>query len=110
MSLRDTLIKSLDASVAGSITVRNEAFFMLRFSIEYTFDGHQFIRHTGDIPQFSAATLAIPEGATSIFLKVEGLFIAHWSIVFTARFEKPVTKCYKVWGTMLSPQHEEVPC
>lgn len=110
MLTKETLATIVDAPIAGSITIRNEAFFETRFSIEYTLDGHQFTEYSENFGSFNARTLPIPEGATSIFLKCEGLFVFAWSTVFTARFDHPVTKCYKVWGTMFSPQHEEIPC
>jgi hypothetical protein len=110
MPTQESLLKILDAPVAGSIFVRNEAFFVVKFSIQYTLGGNQYTQYSPDIPQFNSQMLAIPAGATDIFLKVEGLYLFAWSVIFTARFQEPVTKCYKVWGTMFSPQHEEISC
>lgn len=109
--MKEFIVKHLEAPVAGSIKVRNEGGYVARFSVEYTFDNRSVTKHSGDFTLGVNKDLTIPEGATNIYLKVEEYwFIGATSTIFTEKFDTPVTKCYKIWGTTLDPHYAEIPC
>jgi len=109
--MKDALMNHLEASVAGSITVRNEGGYVAKFSITYAFQGKEVTKTSDNFTLGVNKTLEIPEGATNIYLKVEEYwFIGQTTTIFTKTFPTPVTKCYKIWGTTLNPKWEEISC
>lgn len=109
--MKDVLTSHLEASVAGSITIRNTGGYVAKFSITYDYQGKEVTKSSGKFSAGVNKTLEIPEGATNIYLKVEEYwFISSTTTIFTKKFPAPVTKCYKIWGTTLNPKWEETDC
>ncbi|KAK7602824.1 hypothetical protein V9T40_006798 [Parthenolecanium corni] len=104
-------VLSLAAAGPGSILVRNGGGYVAIFNVDYDLNGQ---RKSEDSGQFSLGVnkeIQIPNGATNIYLKVEEYwFFASRTTVFTKSFDSPVHKCYKIWGTTLSPLWEEEAC
>lgn len=94
----------------GSIRIRNEAFYLAKFQVSYDLDGRRFHNESGHFGSFENRTVIIPAGAKNILLEAFYRGVFAWSSLFEARWDQPPTKCYKIWGTIFSPQHEEVRC
>jgi hypothetical protein len=107
---KEAVMAHMEATAAGSILVRNSGGYVARFSVSYTLNGHNFTQDSGDFSLGVNKSISIPAGATNIHLKVEEMWGFGWSTIFTANFDAPVTKCYKVYGTTLDPKHEEISC
>jgi len=103
--------KHMVAQTSGSILVRNEGGYVARFHVTYDYEGGSFTKDSGEFSLGVNKSVEIPEGASNITLKVEeAWFINSWSTIFTESFATPVKKCYKIWGTTLSPAWEETKC
>jgi hypothetical protein len=94
----------------GSIRIRNEAFYVAKFTVSYNLQGRRYHEESGHFGSFENRTVIVPEGATDILLEVFYRGVFAWSSLFEKRWPSPPTICYKVWGTIFSPQHAEVPC
>ncbi|MEM1328724.1 MAG: thiol-activated cytolysin family protein [Bacteroidota bacterium] len=95
----------------GAIRIRHEAFYDGRYTVKYTLDGKKTTKSSGNKGQFSTWELSIPAGAVGISLKVEHLSGFSWQPLFSKNFDKLESKkCYKIWGTVFSPQHRAVGC
>lgn len=107
---RDAIVAHMDAEQGGSILVRCEGGYVARFTLSYTFNGEEFSKHSGDISIGVNKSESIPEGATNIYLKVEEMWGFGWSTIFTKNYSAPVTECFKVYGTTLSPKYAQISC
>ncbi|MBW7885117.1 MAG: PASTA domain-containing protein [Caldilineaceae bacterium] len=91
----------------GQITVHNQGAYVARFRVEYTMNGQKVDRS----PDFTAGTnqtLGLPSEAENIRVVVEeAVFINTWTTIFAQSFQFPVTKCYVIGGTTLSPNWRE---
>lgn len=91
--------------------IRNEGAYLANFSVSYKLQGQNLSQDSGKFILAESRSIALPKGATDIYLKVELLsFINSWITLFTQSFPKPITKCYRIWGTMLNPQCDEITC
>lgn len=111
MELRDAIVAHMDAEQGGSILVRCEGGFVAKFTLKYKYKGQEFSKHSGDITVGVNKSASMPAGATDIHLKVEeAVFIGTWSTIFTKNYSGPVTECFKVYGTTLSPKYAKISC
>jgi hypothetical protein len=109
--MKESILKHLEATSCGSITVRNSnGWFTAKLTISYTFEGHTYSRDVKNITIGVNKTIDIPCGATDISAKCEEMWGFGWSTIFNLHFDTPVTKCYEIWGTTLSPHYKEVKC
>ena len=106
---KEAVTAHMEVSVAGgSVKVRNEGGYVARFSLSYTFQGHNFTKNSGTFSLGVNKSIEIPEGATDIHLKVEEMWGFGWSTIFTKVFPTPESKSYKVYGTTLNPKWAEL--
>ena len=112
MITKENLIKLMGLPIAGVISVTNKTVWNdVRFSLTYTLFGEQFSEYAEPFAPGVTRSLSIPEGATKINLKVEVKLGFNWSDICGPRmFAEPVTKCYKVSGTIFEVTCEEIPC
>jgi hypothetical protein len=110
MDLRDAVMAHLDAEQGGSILIRCEGGYVAHFTLSYKVNGQEFSKHSGDISLGVSKSESIPAGATDIHLKVEEMWGFGWSTIFTKDYSQPVTECYKVYGTTLSPAYAKITC
>lgn len=110
MDHRNAIIAHMDAEQVGTILVRCEGGYVARFTLSYKLGGHEFSKHSGDISLGVNKSESMPAGATDIYLKVEEMWGFGWSTIFTKSYPAPVTECFKVYGTTLSPKYAEIPC
>ncbi|WP_108804737.1 hypothetical protein [Aquimarina sp. Aq107] len=110
MELKEAVLTHLDAKQTGSILIRCEGGYVARFTLSYKLNGKEFSKHSGNISLGVNKSETIPEGATSIYLKVEENWAFGWSTIFTKSYDKPVTECYKVYGTTLDPKYSKISC
>ena len=108
--MQNAVVQHMTAENSGSILVKNEGGYVIRFSIAYTFGGQRFSQMTEPYPVLQSRTLFIPNGATDIHLHTEISYVFGWGTIFTQIFPTPVVKCYKVWGTAFEPQWTEIGC
>jgi hypothetical protein len=110
MEFKDAIVAHMDAAQGGSILVRCEGGYVARFTLSYKLNGHDFSKDSGNISLGVNKSESIPAGATDIHLKVEEMWGFGWSSIFTKDYTEPVTKCFKVYGTTLSPKYAEITC
>lgn len=108
--MQNAVAQHLEAQQAGSITIRNEGFYVARFSITYTVAGQRFSQQTDPLGSLQSRSLFIPAGATDIHLLAEISYGLFWGSIFTQIFPSPVEKCYKVWGTVFEQGWAEISC
>ncbi|KAK7605191.1 hypothetical protein V9T40_007049 [Parthenolecanium corni] len=95
----------------GSISVYNSGGYVATFSADYDLNGRRQTESSGDFTLGVTKSIRVPDGATNIYLKVEIYwFIKSLSTVFTEYFDTPPEKCYKIWGTTLSPKYSAINC
>lgn len=94
----------------GFVRIRNEAFYLSTFRVSYDLGGSRHHENSGDFGSFENRTVIIPDGATNVLLEVFYRGVFAWSSQFEERWDSPPSICYKVWGTIVSPQHAQVPC
>lgn len=110
MDIKNAIMAQLDAEQGGSVLVRCEGGYVARFTLSYKFEGHEFSKHSGDISLGVSKSESIPAGATDIHLKTEEMWGFGWSTIFAKDYPAPVTECFKVYGTTLSPKYAEIKC
>jgi hypothetical protein len=106
----DPIFAHMDAEHGGSILIRCEGGYVARFTLSYKYHGKEFSKHSGSISLGVNKSESMPAGATDIQLKVEEMWGFGWSTIFTENYSRPVTKCFKVYGTTLSPKYKEISC
>lgn len=95
----------------GFIQVKNTGGFVATFDVQYTLNEKEVSSSSGNFTAGVSKSILIPEGATSISLKIkEEYFISSWSTVLTKTFEQPPTACFEVYGTTLNAHAKEVKC
>lgn len=105
------LLGAFASAEPGFIRVDNGGGYVAKFTVEYKLDGEKITNESGQFTLGVSKTIKIPEKATNVFLKVELYwFIGSTSDVFQETFPGPVNRCYKIWGTTLSPSHKQVDC
>ena len=96
-------------SNSGWIAVENEGWYVAKFDVSYTLNGERIKEDTGDFTAGVTKVIDLPAGATDIVLHVwDAYFIKSWREIFSKNFDAPVTKKYKVTGTTLDPDYEEL--
>jgi len=111
MSLKESVLKHLEATSCGSITVRNsDGWYTAKLTVSYKYEGHNYSNTVSNITIGVTKSLNIPCGASEISAKCEEMWGFGWSTIFNKHFDEPVTKCYKIWGTTLNPKYEETKC
>ena len=94
---------------AGSIFIRHEAFYDAYYTLNYSLDGKNYKKTSGNKGQFSSWDQPVPAGATRLTLKVEYLSGFHWQTLFTENYNAlEYRRCIKIWGTVFSPQHRYI--
>ena len=93
------------------IKVTNNAGYIARFSITYTFKGKARTQKSSEFTLFQSDQIYIPNEAILVALKIEEeAFIGKWVVFHVAIFIKPVTKCYSLSGTIINPKATEIAC
>lgn len=110
MEAKDAIVAHLDAEQGGSILVRCEGGYVARFTLSCKYKDHDFSKHSGNISLGVNKSESMPAGATNIHLKVEEMWGFGWSTIFTKDYPSPVTECFKVYGTTLSPKYAKIAC
>lgn len=89
------------------VTFFNEGGFVAQFELYYTkANGDSICEKTGDMALGNKKTYTIPGDATKIRIfakECTGLAWAWWKTVFDINLPEPPNKCYKLYGTTLSP-------
>ena len=98
------------ADKGGMICVTNEGFYIARFTVAYKLGGKDFLRESTHLAPSQRDCIDIPKGATDITVRAFARHVLSWSVIFTEKFDKPVTKCYKVYGTIFDLHHAEIEC
>lgn len=110
MNATDLMKVAENMTQGGSIRIRNEAFYVSKFRVSYDLSGRRYEASSGNFGSFENRTVIIPQGATNVLLEVFYHGVFAWSSLFEERWENPPTVCYKIWGTLFSPQHAQVGC
>ncbi len=93
--------------LGGFARVRNDGGFAARFTLRYTHNGMEQSFGSGDMALGNEHRFEIPVGASKIHLKGEeqtGLVWEGWRTVFDLNFDTPPNKCFRLYGTTLSPK------
>ncbi|KAK7603309.1 hypothetical protein V9T40_003308 [Parthenolecanium corni] len=99
------------AAESGSIMVRNSGGYVAVFNVDYDLNGERKSESSGKFTLGVNKEINIPSGATNVYLKVEEYwFPGQKTTIFTKSYASPVHKCFKIWGTTLSPSYAEENC
>lgn len=98
----------------GSVLVRNNGAFVLRFTVAWQQNGQVTKNESGNLPVLAAQSISIPPEANNVSIKIEIMTfpapIETWKTIATYDFDTPVKKCYEVSGATWSPTLEEILC
>jgi len=95
----------------AKITIVNEAGYVAWGGVSYTdANGVRKNASTGNLSLGQVGRIDLPAGAHNISLDVDYRSVFDWFDLFTANFEIPTQRCYKVWGTLFSPQYGTITC
>ena len=98
-------------AIDGSFSVLNNGGYVAKFTLSYNLNGQQKYEDSGDFTLGFTKEIRIPDGATNVVASVqEYWFYNALTTIFTESFDGPVRKCYKIWGTTLSPQYGSIDC
>lgn len=107
----DVLKNFVTSPIAAIISMKNCGGYVARFSVSFNYQGAHLKKDSGEFTAGIKKSIEIPAGATNIVIKAEeAWFIASWSTIFHQQHPVPVTKCYELTGTTLSPGWREVAC
>ncbi len=94
---------------SGWVAIENEGAFVAKFDVSYTINGQRITEESGYFTTGVTKVIDIPAGATDIVLRAwEEWFIKSWREIFSAHFDGPVCKKYKIYGMNLNPKYEEL--
>ncbi len=95
----------------GQIKVKNDGAYAAKGYVKCTLNDEEYKDSTDVFLRGSTKSLFIPQDCKDIEVYVKKYeFFWVKKIIFTDKLEKPVEKCYKVWGTTLNSHHKEVDC
>ena len=101
--------KSAANSSSGWISIENEGGYVAKFDVSYMQNGKRITEESGDFTAGVTKVIDIPSDATDIVLHAwDAWFIKSWTEIFSKHFDGPVRKKYKVTGTTLHPDYEEL--
>lgn len=98
------VVKKSSVSKGGFISVKSEAGYVTEVKVSYALNGKRKYK-SGKVTAGFTKEFGIPIGAHSIKLNVEGIACG---LSFSKSFSTPVTKCYKVWGTIFDTEWREL--
>jgi hypothetical protein len=91
----------------GIITVKNEGWFVARFSVQYLQNGETRTKESGSFSKLFARVLQLPADASQILLTMEiETTVNQWSVVATIQYRRPVTKSFELRGVTWRPEIE----
>lgn len=91
----------------GYVTFFNDGGYVAKGELSYTYNDQAFAFKTGDMNLGNKTTYDIPPGAKNVWLFAEektGLVWDPWKTIFDLTFAAPPNKCFKLFGTTLSPK------
>jgi len=107
---KDDFFRALpDLPMPGNLSVTNNSWLVLKFSVRYELNGQWKEEATGSFSAGMSRNVQLPVDAKNISLKVEyftGL-LDESKLVFEKKFNSPELKCYKVTGTLFSQSYNE---
>ena len=102
--------KAASNASSGWISIENKGGYVAKFDVSYMQKGKRITEESGDFTAGVTKVIDIPSDATDIVLHAwDAWFIKSWTEIFSKHFDGPVRKKYKVTGTTLHPDYEELP-
>jgi hypothetical protein len=98
------VVRKSSVSKGGFISVKSDAGYITKVKVNYVVNGKRQYK-SGTVSLGFTKEFGIPLGATSIKLNVEGV---GCGLSFSKSFSYLVTKCYKVWGTIIDTEWREL--
>lgn len=93
------------------LSVQNDAGYLIRFYVRYKDGNNKPQTHSsGDYSAGFKREYTLPDGAHDITLDVDFRSVFDWFDFWEKSYDVPTRKCYKVWGTLISKQHQEINC
>ena len=93
------------------IRIVNRGGYIADFSLYYIIGKKMYSQTSPRLELTQSAKLYIPYNAIDIYLKVKAaIFIDTWSEFYSKTFAKPVTECYQLTGTFVTPNCSRITC
>jgi thiol-activated cytolysin len=108
------VVRTCNELRAGRYGMKNDGGYVARLHVYYLLDGQSLHWSSGDITIGLRRAVDIPAKATNVWVRGEEMWGFGWTDIFrypgSGTTPRPEVKCWRVWGTTLSPKYGEITC